>query len=84
MPACGVVAGMLARCDQGGVWNRMPPDDTTLKGGLAPLPIGRTCAQTTMHARRNARTRVTTAIMSRMSPCRAVDQRRPQNQNEIL
>jgi phage tail sheath protein FI len=37
MPACGVVAGMLARCDQGGVWQRMPPVDTTLKGGLAPL-----------------------------------------------
>lgn len=37
MPACGVVAGMLARCDQGGVWHRMPPSDTTLKGGLAPL-----------------------------------------------
>ena len=37
MPACGVVAGMLARCDQGGVWHRMPLADTTLKGGLAPL-----------------------------------------------
>jgi phage tail sheath protein FI len=37
MPACGVVAGMLARCDQVGVWHRMPPVDTTLKGGLAPL-----------------------------------------------
>ena len=37
MPACGVVAGMLARCDQGGVWHRMPPVDTTLKGELAPL-----------------------------------------------
>jgi len=37
MPACGVVAGMLARCDQGGVWHHMPPVDTTLKGGLAPL-----------------------------------------------
>ncbi len=37
VPACGVVAGMLARCDQGGVWHRMPPVDTTLKGGLAPL-----------------------------------------------
>jgi uncharacterized protein len=37
IPACGVVAGMLARCDQGGVWHRMPPVDTTLKGGLAPL-----------------------------------------------
>jgi phage tail sheath protein FI len=28
---------MLARCDQGGVWHRMPPVDTTLKGGLTPL-----------------------------------------------
>jgi len=37
IPACGVVAGMLARCDQGGVWHRMPPVDATLKGGLAPL-----------------------------------------------
>jgi hypothetical protein len=37
MPACGVVAGMLARCDQSGVWQRMPPVDATLKGGLAPL-----------------------------------------------
>jgi phage tail sheath protein FI len=37
LPACGVVAGMLARCDQAGVWHRMPPVDTTLKGGLAPL-----------------------------------------------
>ena len=37
VPACGVVAGMLARCDQTGVWHRMPPVDATLKGGLAPL-----------------------------------------------
>jgi phage tail sheath protein FI len=37
MPACGVVAGMLARCDLAGVWHRMPLVDTTLKGGLAPL-----------------------------------------------
>lgn len=37
MPACGVVAGMLARCDRSGVWNEMPPVDTTLKGNLAPL-----------------------------------------------
>jgi uncharacterized protein len=37
MPACGIVAGMLARSDQGGVWQRMPPVDMTLKGGLAPL-----------------------------------------------
>jgi phage tail sheath protein FI len=37
MPACGVVAGMLARCDRSGVWSEMPPVDTTLKGNLAPL-----------------------------------------------
>jgi hypothetical protein len=37
MPACGVVAGMLARADQSGVWHRMPAVDATLKGGLAPL-----------------------------------------------
>ncbi len=37
VPACGVVAGMLARCDSAGVWHRMPAVDTTLKGGLAPL-----------------------------------------------
>ena len=45
VPACGVVAGMLARCDQNGVWHRLPPVDTTLKGGLAPLiEIGQTQA----------------------------------------
>jgi uncharacterized protein len=45
LPACGVVAGMLARCDQNGVWQRLPPVDTTLKGGLAPLiEIGQTQA----------------------------------------
>jgi hypothetical protein len=45
LPACGVVAGMLARCDQNGVWHRLPPVDTTLKGGLAPLiEIGQTQA----------------------------------------
>jgi hypothetical protein len=37
MPACGVVAGMLARCDRSGVWHRMPAPDATLKGSLAPL-----------------------------------------------
>jgi phage tail sheath protein FI len=37
MPACGVIAGMLARCDRSGVWSEMPPVDTTLKGNLAPL-----------------------------------------------
>jgi phage tail sheath protein FI len=35
--ACGVVAGMLARCDESGVWHGLPPVDATLKGGLAPL-----------------------------------------------
>jgi len=45
IPACGAVAGMLARCDSGGVWHRMPPVDTTLKGGLAPLvELGQTQA----------------------------------------
>jgi hypothetical protein len=28
---------MIARCDLGGVWHRLPPADATLKGGLAPL-----------------------------------------------
>jgi len=37
MPACGVVAGMLVRCDRRGVWHDMPPVDTTLKGSLAPV-----------------------------------------------
>ncbi len=37
IPACGVVAGMMARCDQSGVWHRMPAADATLKAGLAPL-----------------------------------------------
>src|SRR5688572_20799751 len=45
IPACGAVAGMLARCDLGGVWHRMPPVDATLKGGLAPLvEVGQTQA----------------------------------------
>ena len=45
IPACGAVAGMLARSDLGGVWHRMPPVDTTLKGGLAPLvEVGQTQA----------------------------------------
>jgi phage tail sheath protein FI len=37
MPACGVVAGMIARADRAGVWHSMPPEDTALKGNLAPL-----------------------------------------------
>jgi hypothetical protein len=37
IPASGVIAGMLARCDRDGVWHDMPPVDTTLKGNLAPL-----------------------------------------------
>jgi phage tail sheath protein FI len=37
VPGCGVVAGMLARADQAGVWHHMPPVDSTLRAGLAPL-----------------------------------------------
>jgi hypothetical protein len=37
MPACGVVAGLLARCDRAGVWHAMPLEETGLKGNLAPL-----------------------------------------------
>jgi hypothetical protein len=37
MPACGVVAGMLARCDRRGVWHSLPSSEATLKGNLAPL-----------------------------------------------
>jgi len=37
MPASGVVAGLLARCDRGGVWHAMPTEDTALRGNLAPL-----------------------------------------------
>jgi hypothetical protein len=37
MPACGVLAGMLARCDRAGVWHSMPTDATMLKGNLVPL-----------------------------------------------
>jgi hypothetical protein len=37
MPASGVVAGLLARCDRGGVWRAMPTEETALKGNLAPL-----------------------------------------------
>jgi hypothetical protein len=37
MPASGVVAGLLARCDRAGVWHSMPLEETALKGNLAPL-----------------------------------------------
>lgn len=37
MPASGVVAGMIARCDRNGVWHDLPIADATLKGNLAPL-----------------------------------------------
>jgi hypothetical protein len=36
MPACGVVAGLLARCDRRGVWHALPPEEAALKGNLAP------------------------------------------------
>jgi hypothetical protein len=37
MPACGVVAGILAAADKHGVWHRMPLSDSGLKGNLGPL-----------------------------------------------
>jgi phage tail sheath protein FI len=37
MPACGVVAGILAAADAHGVWHRMPLSDSALKGQLAPV-----------------------------------------------
>ena len=37
MPACGVVAGILAAADKHGVWHRLPLTDTGLKGQLVPL-----------------------------------------------
>ena len=37
MPASGVVAGMLARCDRRGVWHSLPAEETTLKGNLVPV-----------------------------------------------
>jgi hypothetical protein len=37
MPACGVVAGILARSDRNGVWHRLPLTDSGLKANLVPL-----------------------------------------------
>jgi phage tail sheath protein FI len=37
IPACGVVAGVIARADRAGVWHAMPPEESLLKGNLAPL-----------------------------------------------
>jgi phage tail sheath protein FI len=37
MPACGVVAGVLARCDRAGVWHEMPFDECLLRANLQPL-----------------------------------------------
>lgn len=37
VPACGVIAGALARGDRSGVWRRLPWNDSGLKGGLAPV-----------------------------------------------
>jgi hypothetical protein len=37
LPACGAIAGILARCDQSGVWHELPNADATLKANLAPL-----------------------------------------------
>lgn len=37
MPACGVVAGVLARCARAGVWHAMPFDECLLRANLQPL-----------------------------------------------
>jgi hypothetical protein len=37
LPASGAIAGIMARCDQHGVWHHLPSADATLKGNLAPL-----------------------------------------------
>ena len=37
MPACGVVAGIVARSDRNGVWQRLSLSDSGLKGSLVPL-----------------------------------------------
>ncbi len=37
MPASGVVAGLLARCDRAGVWHTLPREETALKGNLVPV-----------------------------------------------
>jgi hypothetical protein len=37
MPACGAVAGLIARCDRHGVWHSLPDEETTLKGNLVPV-----------------------------------------------
>ncbi len=37
VPASGVIAGVMARCDQAGVWHELPPTAAALKGNLLPL-----------------------------------------------
>ena len=37
MPACGAVAGILARCDRSGVWRSAATADSLLRANLAPL-----------------------------------------------
>jgi hypothetical protein len=37
MPACGAVAGILARCDRGARWHDLPPAEAALKGNLTPV-----------------------------------------------
>jgi len=37
MPASGVVAGLLARCDRDGVWRQLPIEEGALRANLAPL-----------------------------------------------
>jgi hypothetical protein len=37
MPACGVIAGILASSDRHGVWHRLPLADAGLRGNLVPM-----------------------------------------------
>jgi hypothetical protein len=37
MPACGAVAGLIARCDEQGIWHGLPSDDGGIRGQLVPL-----------------------------------------------
>lgn len=37
MPACGALAGLIARCDEQGVWHRLSTEDGGIRGQLVPL-----------------------------------------------
>ena len=37
MPACGAIAGFIARCDEQGVWHQLPTADGGIRGQLVPV-----------------------------------------------